>query len=105
MHSTPQVPLASPFTHTQPSAGGLAIPPDGPVLISRPVIAVEIEPLQMNGRRTSVSVMSDAPRSGNSLSSPDPVGLLYRRGDESTEGRKEEEGGGVNRLCSETGKP
>lgn len=34
-----QVPSASPFTRTQPSAGGLAILPDGPVLISRPVIA------------------------------------------------------------------
>lgn len=90
-----QVPSASPFTRMQPSAGGLAIPPDGPVLISRPVIAMESEPLQMNGRRTSVSVISDAPRSGNSLFSPDPVGLLYRRGDESAEGRKEEEGGSI----------
>ncbi len=89
-----QVPLASPFTCTQPSARGLAIPPDGPVLISWPVIAVESEPLQMNGRRTSVSVMSDAPRSGNSLSSPDPVGLLYRRGDESAEGGRKRRGGG-----------
>lgn len=63
----------------------------------------------MNGRGTSVSVMLDAPRSGNSLSSPDPVGLLYRM-----EGMKVlRKGGrgrvvvgrGVNRLCSDTGKP